>query len=192
MAEAASKLDRRYTYRDYLGWQDGERWELIGGAVYNMTPVPSRQHQALVGNIFAALHAYFRDKTCEVYVAPFDVRLPAAGEDPDAASNVVQPDIVVVCDKAKLDDRGCLGAPDLVVEVVSPDTAKKDMAEKLDLYERAGVKEYWIVHPGDQTVMVFCLGDDGKYGRHKMYEKGETLAAAIFPELVIELAEIFA
>ncbi|EAX48947.1 protein of unknown function DUF820 [Thermosinus carboxydivorans Nor1] len=191
MALAAPKPERRYTYRDYLKWHDNERWELIGGEAYSMTPAPSRRHQMLVGNIFAALHAYFRDKTCEVYVAPFDVRLPAAGEDPDEASNVVQPDIVVVCDQAKLDDRGCLGAPDLVVEVVSPGTAKKDMAEKLELYEQAGVKEYWIVHPGDETVMVFCAGEDGRYGRHKMYGKEDKLAATIFPELVIELADVF-
>ena len=116
----AKKLEDKYTYGDYLTWPEGERYEIIQGILYNMTPAPGRNHQKLVGNLFYYIKDYLKDKPCEVYVAPFDVRLPFGKENENNTSTVVQPDISVICDKKKLDDKGCIGAPDLVIEIISP------------------------------------------------------------------------
>ncbi|MBI4778090.1 Uma2 family endonuclease, partial [Candidatus Desantisbacteria bacterium] len=131
MGFEARKKEERFTYGDYLKWPDDQRWELIDGVAYDMSPAPSRKHQKVVGELFAQFHSYLKDKSCEVYVAPFDVRLPEVDEGvaPLAADEeiitVVQPDIVVVCDRDKLDDRGGRGAPDIVIEILSPWTAKQ-------------------------------------------------------------------
>lgn len=192
MALSIKKADMRYTYDDYLTWDDNERWELIDGIAYNMSPAPSRRHQEISQNLSRKIGNYLEGKPCKVYAAPFDVRLPLEQhEQPGSSSNVVQPDIVVVCDSSKLDDRGCLGAPDLVIEILSPSTAKIDMVLKLNLYEKAGVKEYWLVHPTDHTVTVFKLGDDGIFGRYEVYDQTEQLTVGIFSDLVIDLSEIF-
>ena len=161
----AQKLEQRYTYREYLAWDEDERWELIDGIPYDMTPTPGRLHQKIAGNIYRKIADFLDDRPCEVYIAPFDVRLPLAEEPDEEITTVVQPDIVVVCDELKLDDAGCRGAPDLVVEVLSPSTARKDLKEKLNLYESRGVREYWIVNPDARTVMVFHQGQPGSYGR---------------------------
>lgn len=191
MVLAMKMADVRYTYADYLQWDDDERWELIDGVAYNMSPAPSRKHQEISQNLSREIGTYLKGKSCKVYAAPFDVRLPLKGEEDKKTGNVVQPDIVVVCDSSKLDDRGCIGAPDLIIEILSPSTAKKDMVAKFNLYEQAGVQEYWLVHPTDHTVMVFKLGDDGKYGRYEMYDQSEQLAVGIFSDLVLDLHEIF-
>lgn len=183
--------DIPYTYADYLEWDDGERWELIHGVAYNMSPAPSRKHQEISQALSRKIGNYLDGKPCKVYVAPFEVRLPLGDHDDNRTDNVVQPDIVVVCDKAKLDDRGCIGAPDFIIEILSPSTAKMDMVVKLNLYEKAGVKEYWLVHPTDHTVTVFKLGEDGKYGRYEVYEQSEQLSVDIFSDLVLDLREIF-
>ena len=191
MALVAKGADVRYTYKDYLQWDDDERWELIKGVAYNMSPAPSRQHQEISQNLSRKIGNYLDGKTCKIYVAPFDVRLPVKDEEDLMTGNVVQPDIVVVCDHSKLDDRGCLGAPDLIIEILSQSTAKRDMVAKFDLYEQAGVKEYWLVHPTDQTVMVFKLGDEGRYGRYEMYDQSEQVTVGIFSDLILDLNDIF-
>jgi len=190
MVLAVKRTDIRYTYADYLEWDDSERWELIDGVAYNMLPAPSRKHQKISQILSREIGIYLKGKTCEIYTAPFDVRL-SLGDDDQKAGNVVQPDIVVVCDKSKLDDRGCNGAPDFIIEILLPSTAKMDMILKLNLYEKAGVKEYWLVHPTDHTVTVFKLGEDGKYGRYEVYEQPEQLPVGIFSDLVIDLGEVF-
>lgn len=187
--EAASK--ETFTYGDYLTWHDDERWELIDGVPYNMSPAPSRSHQKISGEIFKQIAVYLTGKTCEVYAAPFDVRLPKSNEEDELIETVVQPDIVVVCDPHKLDERGCKGAPDWVVEILSPHTAVKDMRIKLDLYERVGVREYWLVDPGYKMVHIFESGGDGRYGRPGVYAAGDQVQAGIFPDLVIDLAMVF-
>ena len=169
MGKAARSRDETYTYRDYLSWDDNERWELIDGHPFCMTPAPSRRHQELTGELFRQLSNYLMDKPCRVYIAPFDVRLAEYGAADDMVRTVVQPDIVVVCDRGKLDDRGCIGAPDLIVEVLSPESARRDMKEKFAVYERVGVKEYWVVDPTAKTAMVFRLDDTGRFGRHEIY-----------------------
>lgn len=191
MAQAARNRDARYTYADYLRWSDGERWELIEGVAYSMTPASSRQHQKIFGELFTQFSLHLRGKRCEVYAAPFDVRLPTPGESEEMTRTVVQPDIVVVCDPAKLDDRGCKGAPDLVIEILSPDSASRDMKEKFRLYERAGVLEYWLVHPTDRIVTVFHRGADGAYGRPQCYTPGERARVGVVPELEIDLGSVF-
>jgi Uma2 family endonuclease len=179
MPQPAFKHDH-FTYADYRRWPEDERWELIDGTAYDMCPAPTRGHQRMVLEIATQAHAFLRDGPCEVDIAPFDVRLPRADEADEQIDTVVQPDITVVCDETKLDDAGCRGAPDWVVEVLSPRTAAKDQGEKRDAYERAGVREYWLVHPTDLTLMIYRLGPNGTYGRPVVLPlTGETAVAAI-------------
>jgi len=183
--------DQRYTYGDYLKWPDEERWEIIDGIAFNMTPAPSVQHQRIITELTRQFANYFQGKTCEVFVAPFDIRLPQGEEKDEAIDTVVQPDIVIICDPGKLDEKGCRGGPDLVVEIISPSTVQRDFKVKMDLYERVGVKEYWIVHPSDKTVMVFTLGQIGRYGRPEILTKGDRLKTILFAGLTIDLKRVF-
>ena len=154
--------EERYTYADYLEWDEKERVELIDGAPLMMAP-PSRKHQEISGEIYRQLANFLRGKGCRVYAAPFGVRLFERAEDgPEDVDTVVEPDITVVCDRDKLDDQGCKGAPDLIVEILSPSTQRRDRLTKLNLYQRAGVREYWIVNPEDKTVQVMLL-EEGVY-----------------------------
>jgi len=193
--------ERRYTYDDYCKWDDGKRYELINGAVYAMSS-PSRRHQWISGNLHSVFHQFLKGKQCEVYHAPFDVRLNAVpdsetdnesttGSDSAAGDNdtVVQPDLVIVCDHSKLDDRGCKGAPDLVVEILSPSTASMDKVAKLNKYQEAGVREYWIVDPESNSVLVFTL-KDGNYIVHA-YGETETVSVSILENCTVDLNEIF-
>jgi Uma2 family endonuclease len=191
MGRPVPKTEERHTYAGYLTWQDGGRWELIDGVPCAMTPAPSRRHQEISGALYVQLWQFLQGKTCRVYDAPFDVRLPEPGETDETTGTVVQPDIVVVCDPAKLDDRGCKGAPDLVIEILSPESAARDLGEKLTLYERSGVKEYWVIHPTDRTVMVFILGENGAYGRPTTFAPGARAPVATLPGLEIDLDQVF-
>ena len=187
------KEQERFTYADYLSWPDDERWELINGEAYSMSPAPSRLHQEISGNIHGVLHQYLKGKECKLYSAPFDVRL---SETPDVSDDeidtVVQPDIVVICDPVKLDDKGCKGAPDLVVEILSPGTAERDLKDKFYLYQRVGVLEYWIVNQTDRTLMVFKLDAMGEYGRPEMYGSRDMVSVPLLGDLVVDLKEVFA
>jgi Uma2 family endonuclease len=174
-----------FTYSDYLQWEGDERWELIDGEAYLMAAAPRRAHQRVCGELFAQFHAFLKGKPCQVYDAPFDVRLDPYGAD----DTVVQPDIVVVCDASKLDDYGCSGVPDLVVEIISPSSAVRDKVEKFRLYRRFGVKEYWIIDPDAKTLRV-CLLRGGKYTTRD-YGAGDSVPVAVLPGCVIELAEVF-
>jgi Uma2 family endonuclease len=181
-----------YSYADYLSWDDQERWELINGEAWAMSPAPSRLHQALSARILYALFDHFKDKNCEVYAAPFDVRLPDKKEAEDTEIiTVVQPDISVICDRKKLDDRGCIGAPDLVVEILSPSTAAKDLKIKRLLYEQHGVNEYWLFHPTDRIVLVYRLGQDGQYQKAEVFAADDTLISVLFDKLQIDLSSVF-
>ncbi|WP_248927752.1 Uma2 family endonuclease [Paenibacillus hamazuiensis] len=182
-----------YTYGDYLQWPEGIRVELIDGKVYNMSPGPNRIHQEIFGTLFNAFFNYLKDKPCKVYAAPFDVRLPKSSETSDEdIKTVVQPDITVICDHSKLDDKGCKGAPDLIVEIVSPTSLKTDVKTKLTLYEKHGVREYWIVYPSDKSVVVYRLQPDGNYVLADAYARDEQMPVGIFDDFTIDLKEIFA
>jgi Uma2 family endonuclease len=182
---------KKLTYGDYLTWPDPERWELIQGVPYDMTPAPGRRHQETLLHLATRFYTYLEDKPCQVYVAPFDVRLPKGEEKDEDIETVVQPDLSVVCDSAKLDDKGCKGAPDLIVEVVSSSTASKDYIQKLSLYERTGVREYWIVHPVDKIAMIYRLSQDGTYSRPSTYSADDKVTVGIFKDLTIDLKLVF-
>jgi len=191
MAFPQLEQETNYTYADYLDWNEG-RWELIDGEVWDMTPAPSRLHQEISINFSSFLHNFFQNKNCFVYAAPFDVRLPDSNNAEDyAITTVVQPDISVICDQSKLDDRGCVGAPDLIIEILSPSTAAKDLKVKRALYEKHGVQEYWLVHPTDRLVFSYQLIDDGQYGKARIFDQDDVLQSARFEELKIQLNSIF-
>jgi len=191
--ELVLDMKKRYTYADYLTWVDDVRRELIEGFVMLM-PAPRDIHVEVSHKISWYLEAFIMKNNgrCKVRPAPFDVRFPKNGE---TANNkiytVVQPDISVICDLSKLDEDGCLGAPDMVVEVLSPSTAKKDWNEKFFLYEKHGVKEYWLVHPKDKAVTVFLLQDNGKYDAGTLYERKGSIPVHIFDDYLIDLDAIF-
>lgn len=188
-------LNGTYSYADYLKWQFDDFVEIIKGKIYKMSPAPLRYHQQISVRITSDIDQYLRRKKCRVYSAPFDVRFPINGEEgEDAIYTVVQPDICVICNPKKLDDRGCLGAPDLIVEIISPSTAKKDMNEKYDLYESSGVREYWIVFPKERFIMVHLLNDEGVYeliGNFEPNVETPTIKVNIFPDLELIMEDIF-
>jgi Uma2 family endonuclease len=196
MGEPALKFDRRYTYRDYLTWPEDERWELIGGVAYNMLSAPNLRHQAIVGLLYRRLGNFLEGRSCKVYVSPVDVLLPELDEEDDGdVSNVVEPDIVVFCDRTKLKKYGARGAPYLAVEVLSPSTHVKDLREKFDLYQRMGVREYWIIDPAGEWLNRFVRGEDGRFGpaelRYPLFKKGP-IASMVLEGFSVDPAEIFA
>jgi Uma2 family endonuclease len=184
---------RRYTYADYLTWMDYKRRELIDGVVYTMFSAPSRLHAKISINLAMLVGWYIKRRKgkCQIFHAPFDVRLPKNGETADdKIDTVIEPDICVVCDPNKLDEKGCIGAPDLIVEVQSPSTRSRDLNEKFHLYESAGVREYWTIDPPKKTLTVFLLQENGKFDTGTIYKKGKA-PVAIFEGLKIDLKKLF-
>jgi Uma2 family endonuclease len=187
---------KRYSYADYLTWTDEKMREIINGVVY-LFSAPMRDHAEVIISILKKALPFIdkRKGKCKIYTAPFDVRLPIDGETAnDKIYNVVQPDICVICDPAKLDDKGCIGAPDLIVEVNSPSTGKRDLNQKFILYEKVGVKEYWVVYPKSKAVSVFILQEDDKYDGGTTYDLiyGKSkVPVQTLEGLVIDLEELF-
>lgn len=181
----ALKNENRYTYSDYAKWNDGIRYELIDGIAYMMSPSPSRIHQGILGRLYVQLWQFLKGKTCEVYISPFDVRLNVNDND----DNVVQPDLIVVCDKSKLDDNSCAGAPDMVIEILSPSSARFDKFVKFQKYQAYGVREYWIVDPASKTVQA-CVLENGKY-IISAYADTDAAPVHILKGCAIELSEVF-
>lgn len=181
-------LTKTYTYSDYLLWQLSERVELIKGFILKMSPAPSRKHQTISQNLNWKIYSYFENKNCSVYVAPFDVRLPVASGQKN--STVVQPDLCIICDQNKLDDKGCDGAPDLIIEILSPHNSKHDVDTKFNLYQESGVKEYWIVEPEERIVLVYTLKDN-KYIGLKPFSETEIIKSPLFPEMKITVEAVF-
>ena len=180
----ALRKEKRYTYADYLTWPDDARYELIDGEAFLMAPAPLIEHQEVAGEVFRQLANQLDGKACRPYIAPVDVRLPRNDEADAAIDTVVQPDVLVVCDPAKIDRRGVRGAPDWLLEVLSPSTAAHDQIAKRRTYERAGVREYWLVHPGDRTLTVYVL-DNGQYGRPEIYELKDATPIGVLPGVAI-------
>lgn len=186
-------LNRRYTYADYLQWTFDETVELIKGKIFRMSPAPGRSHQKISMNLSRLVSNYLLEKKCDVFAAPFDVRIPLPPEKrkEEQVDTVVQPDICVICDAQKLDDRGCLGAPDWIIEILSRSTSSKDLHEKFDLYEFAGVKEYWVIHPHEGTLLIYRL-ENGKYvGFQRPFTKGQVVDSIVFPDLKLDVDDIF-
>jgi Uma2 family endonuclease len=184
---------KQYSYAEYLKWEFKERIELIKGYLFKMSPAPARRHQELAWNFSMQIDKYLRNKPCKAYFAPFDVRLPSSKDDNESPKiTVLQPDICIVCDLSKLDEKGCDGAPDLVIEILSPGNSDKEMKLKYDVYEESGVREYWIVQPEYQNVLVYALDDSGKFiGKHPI-TASDFLTSTIFPDFTIDLSEAFA
>lgn len=195
IVSSIEQLDQNgvYSYADYLSWRIEERIELIRGKIFRMSPAPSTEHQRVSMRLSVVMAQFFGRGPCEVFVAPFDVRLldkTKSNQDRDVLT-VVQPDICVICDPAKIDERGCLGAPDWIVEILSPGNAKKDLVFKKKLYEENGVPEYWAVFPSEQIVAVSQRTDTGRYGEPQYFGVGDCPAPAAFPDLSIDLNAIF-
>lgn len=184
-------LNKTYTYADYLTWRFKERVELIKGWIYKMSPAPRRIHQEVEGNLYFYLRRFFEHDSCKIYQSPLDVRLSQKGFEDQSVETVVQPDVSVICDQSKLDKNGCNGAPDLIIEVLSPSTAKKDFTEKFNLYEENGVKEYWIANPEGRSLQIFYLEKE-KYEELELYEeKDEIIQSKLFPGLKFPMTDIF-
>jgi Uma2 family endonuclease len=180
-----------YTYADVLEWSEDFRAEIIEGELFMMSP-PVRKHQGISGGLYLQIATFLKGKPCKVYAAPFGVRLYPRKDHRD--KTVLEPDISVICDSSKLDDRGCNGAPDLIIEILSPSTKSKDTVRKFNLYLDAGVREYWIVDPDTETVQVYVL-ENGRYA-DTFYgikpEDPDTIAVTVLPGCVIDLKEVFA
>ncbi|MFW5828534.1 MAG: Uma2 family endonuclease [Alkalispirochaeta sp.] len=184
-----AQKDEWYSYYDYLSWPEGERVELIDGTPYAMSPAPRREHQRIVSALNGQMYHALRDTPCEVYPAPFDVKL--SPDEDDHRPTVVQPDLTIICDPDKLTEQGITGAPDLVIEIVSPDSGFHDRGRKFDLYRDSGVREYWIVDPDERVIEVYQQETDGSYRRVGVYGRADTLTAGINNRIVINLTEVF-
>ncbi|WP_432744219.1 Uma2 family endonuclease [Methylobacter sp. G7] len=187
-------LNKTYSYADYLTWQFDETVELIKGKIMLMSPAPNVKHQDISMNLTRSLSVFFKHKKCRVYAAPFDVRLYDRKKSILANKEihtVVQPDLCVICDTQKLDEQGCNGAPDWIIEILSKGNSKKEMQIKYGLYAESGVTEYWLVYPYEQAVYQFVLDDNGRYQLKDMYANNGMAIPHLFPELTIDLSEVF-
>jgi Uma2 family endonuclease len=176
-----------YTYADYLEWDESERCEIIDGEPIMMA-APDFDHQAILGELFYQLRRFLGGKPCKVIPAPYAVRLNPAEDSSD--NTVLEPDIMVICDPSKITRRGCNGAPDLVIEIISPSTARKDKVVKLNKYQNAGVREYWIVEPDTKTVLI-CVLDNGRY-IFSSYDDTGKAPVSVLPPCEIDLGAVFA
>ena len=184
--------DYGFTYADYLKWNFKERIELIKGQLFKMSPAPNMLHQQISIKLSTRLYNFTENKPCRIFSAPFDVRLPAKNKHNDTEiTTVVQPDICVVCNPLKLDERGCCGAPDLIMEILSPGNAKKEVRIKFDLYQEASVKEYWIINPVEENLITYILEEKGKYGGGKMFAGDDMVKSHAVPGFQIEANDIF-
>ncbi|MDQ2751991.1 MAG: Uma2 family endonuclease [Bacteroidota bacterium] len=182
--------DAIYTYADYLQWKWEERVELLKGIIMRMS-APGSKHQMVVGRLYLPIGTFLQRKSCFVFVAPFDVRLPVQNKKKDnQITTVVQPDLCVVCDENKIDERGCCGAPDIVIEILSPGNNKKELQYKFELYEEAGVLEYWIVAPAEELIIIWYW-EKGKYAKSKPFTSGQIITTPVLPGLEINTTDIF-
>jgi Uma2 family endonuclease len=182
-----------YSYADYLTWKFDQTVELLRGKI-SMMAGPSRRHQRISWRLSGLFYTTFKNHRCQAYAAPFDVRLYDRTKSEKANKDiytVVQPDICVICDLEKLDDRGCLGSPDLIIEILSPGNSSKEMKAKKQLYEECGVREYLIFDPERETVFQFHLTKNDVYSPATIYVSDETVTSVVFPELQMDLQEVF-
>jgi Uma2 family endonuclease len=188
--EPTTSYTGKYSYADYLTWQLDDMVEIIKGKLFKMAAAPNRIHQKVAGKLHYHLYGILVGNPCEVYIAPFDVRLPTISTDNEDIYTVVQPDTCVICDENKLDGAGCLGAPDLIVEILSPGNNKKELQNKYEVYQESGVREYWIIHPSEQTLLIYSL-QNGRYVPSRLFTSGDTVASPIIPGFRLDLEDFF-
>jgi Uma2 family endonuclease len=180
-----------YSYAHYLNWLFDERVELIKGKIFKMSPAPSPYHQQISVHLSSLIFNFLKGKPCKIYTAPFDVRFPKESKADKEIYTVLQPDICVICNLSKIDNRGCIGAPDIVVEILSPGNNKTELLNKYSIYEEFGVKEYWIISPSEKTFLKYTLDIDGKYQPSKLLTLSEQVYTNILPGFVLNLDEVF-
>ena len=183
-------LTKKYTYADYLTWQFDDMVELVKGFIYKMSPAPTSKHQRISKNNTGELYNFLKNKKCEFFNAPFDVRL-IKNKNNKEITTVVQPDICIICDLEKIDELGCVGSPDLIVEIVSKSTKKRDYREKYDLYEENGVLEYWIVDPDAKSIDTFFLEKEKYVQTGNYYQTEDVIKCAVFPEFELSWKNVF-
>jgi len=181
---------RRFTYAEYRTWPEDERWELIDGEAFNMT-AGTRTHSLTISNLAGLLVPNLRNGPCEVHIGQLEVRLPKPGQEDAQITDVVIPDVAVICDKAKLDNTGCRGAPDLVIEVLSPSTSSHDHLRKKMLYERHGVREYWLVDPINRIITAYRLNKDGAFGPAMFFAEESTITVKAIAGLKVYAKDVF-
>ncbi len=184
-------LSLTYSYANYLTWLFDDRVELIKGKVFKMSPAPSPLHQEVSANISSALYNYLKDKPSKIYYAPFDVRFPIESKADKDIYTVLQPDICVVCDRAKIDGRGCIGAPDIVIEILSPGNNRTELLHKYRVYEEFGVKEYWVVSPLEKTFLKYTLDEHHKYYPSRLFTLSEKVYSEVLPGFELDLDGVF-
>jgi Uma2 family endonuclease len=175
-----------YSYSDYMKWRFQERVEIIMGKIFPMS-APTTLHQHIIGELFFTMYTFFKHTSCNVILSPIDVRLPV-GKQGKTFKTVMQPDLCVICDKSKIVAQGIIGAPDLVVEILSPSNRQIEMHEKFEAYQASLVREYWIIHPGEQWMLQYVLNENNLYELHKKYENLSRLESVIFLNLVVDVA----
>jgi len=195
MENTAKKIDidKKYSYADYLSWPDDERWEIIDGVPHDMSPAPTLDHQRISRRLLNCFENYLFDKTCEVFDAPVDVKFSEGNDKSDKEIfNVLQPDLIVVCDKDKIKDgKCCFGPPDIIIEILSPSTASKDIIKKRRIYEKNKVKQYWIADPQEKEIFIYKLKDNGKYEEPEIYTKSDKIKIQDFEDMEIDLSLVF-
>ncbi len=184
-------LSKTYSYADYLKWQFKERVELIKGHIFKMSPAPGWYHQEVSSTLHGCIWNYLQGKKCKIFSAPFDVRFPRASSEDSEIYDIVQPDLSVICDINKLDERGCLGAPELIIEILSPGSTQRDLKDKYELYEFNKVKEYWVVEPKLGTLLIYTLDNDGKYQPSRLFTKGDLIKSSVLLEFELDLDRVF-
>ena len=183
-------LNKVYSYADYFKWKFEDRVELIKGKIFKMSPAPNFDHQVLTGEIHRKLGNFLEKQPCRAFIAPFDVRLPRKSNEDKDIYTVLQPDVCVVCDTSKYDKKGCIGAPDIVVEILSPGNNEKELKNKFDIYEESGVQEYWIVSPQDKTFLVNTIVG-GHYLTSRPMVSGDVVTTPVLPGFSMDLKELF-
>jgi len=185
------EADYGFTYGEYLNWQLGEMVELIKGRIFRMSPAPSTNHQMILNKFQLKIGNYFEKNNCNYFVAPTDVVLPFNLNDANKATTVVQPDIFVVCDKSKITLNAVIGAPDWIIEIISPHTAKKDLQYKYEVYEEAEVKEYWTVFPNARAINIYYLNENKEFQLSKVHEYKGEVSPLLYPEIVFDIESLF-
>lgn len=184
-------LSGTYSYADYLKWDIEERLELIRGKIFSMSPAPGSYHQEVSAHVLSEIYFYLKNNPCKVYAAPFDVRLPRQSLEDKEIYTVLQPDICVICDSRKIDERGCIGAPDIVVEILSPGNSKKELKYKYEVYEEFGVREYWVFQPEGKLFFKYVLNETGKFESSRVLTSGDEVTSSVLPGFSLTLDDVF-